>query len=137
MTWKVIWSKTNTRHFQVNQLKRQKKGKDKSRRIRINVSISRTVWNITTLVRSWSWLDWRQLYDKRSWFFKRLYLKRIPGQNNKDWFKFYFPIGDVKQTIQVQFESDTHIVTYQQHEQNSFFKVVYCLIFKRQTKWLM
>ena len=47
-----------------------------------------------------------------------LYLKHIPGQTNKDWFTYSFPIGSAK-INQVRFESDTPIVEYQQHYQNS------------------
>ena len=51
--------------------------------------------------------------------FKRLYLKHIPGQTNKDWFILSVPIGYSKQTSQVQFDPDNPILAYQQHDQNS------------------
>ena len=54
-------------------------------------------------------------------FFKSIYLKRIPGQTNKDWFNFYVSIWSARQSSQVQFKSDTPIVAYHQHDQNSCF----------------
>ena len=50
-------------------------------------------------------------------FFKKLYLKRIPGQTNNNWFTFYVPIGYSKQTSQVKFKLYAPIVAYQQHDQ--------------------
>ena len=54
-------------------------------------------------------------------FFKKLYLKHIPGQINKYWFPFSIKIGTVKKTCQVQFQSYSPTVLYQQHDQKGFF----------------
>ena len=58
---------------------------------------------------------------RESDFFKSLFLKRISGQTNKDWFSFYVPVGCEKWTSQVKFYSDAPIVAYQKHDQHSFF----------------
>ena len=71
ITWMLIWSNTNTRHVLVKQLKVKKKERIKSRIIITIISFSRKVYKITTLFWYWSWLDWRQLYDKGTWNFQK------------------------------------------------------------------
>ena len=54
-------------------------------------------------------------------FFKRIYLKHIfLVKLIRIGLHFLFQLALQKKTIQVQFESDTSIVAYQQHDQNIF-----------------
>ena len=48
-------------------------------------------------------------------FFKRLYLKHIPGQKMRIGLHFMFQLDPRKKRSQVSFESDSPIVAYHQH----------------------
>ena len=52
-----------------------------------------------------------------SLIFKCLYLKHIPGKTNKNWLHFSVTIGYAKHKSQVQFKSDSPIMSYRQHYQ--------------------
>ena len=48
-------------------------------------------------------------------FFKSVYLKRIPGQTNKDRFTISSPIVATKGTSQFQLDPDSPILAHQKH----------------------
>ena len=118
ITWIVLWSDILTRHNNLKQLSITEKGKTKSRRIRTAISVSSTVWKITTLVCSWSWLNWRLFNDRGALFFKIIYFKFIRGQMDKDCITFHVSVRCEKCVSHVQIVSHSTITAYQKHDQN-------------------
>ena len=57
---------------------------------------------------------------RESAFFKRIHPKRTTGQIYKYWFSFYVIVECTKFTSHISFESDTPIMAYQKHNQNSY-----------------
>ena len=62
----------------------------------------------------------RHVYEKGVCFFKRIHPKRTKGQIYKYWFSFYVIVEGTKFTSHISFESDTPIMAYQKHNQNSY-----------------
>ena len=84
-----------------------------------NVNVSRTFFKIKLLVWYWYWVGWSKFQYREPQFYNRLFQRNTEVQYESKYPTFIVPIGNKKETYEIEYDPKSPLVEYHQNNSDS------------------